>query len=294
MGLKWLVRSGLALVSVLMVILWASLAAGQTDINISGRNLFRLGGSITVPAAQVVDNAQAIGGSVTVGQGARVRQTAVAIGGNVVLQRGARVDGDAYAVGGQVITAPGATIGGATSGDNQPQADWQGGAMMAHSRPFRGYVFNALFHIVNVLIGIGIGLLLLRWRPAFMTNLTAVLNQYPGQSLIWGIGGGVAAILLILFLLISLLGIPLIPLVGLMVTLATLAGSLGVALWVGERLFATEGRSLTQQFVLGALILGAIGLIPVLGGLTLFVVYLFGLGALLAWSLGRVRPQLPT
>jgi len=38
-----------------------------------------------------------------------------------------------------------------------------------------------------------------------------------------------------------------------------------------------------QQFLIGVLILTLIGLIPVLGGLVLSVVNIFGFGALLLW-----------
>ncbi len=75
--------------------IFAGKAIAQTDINVNNTKQLRVGGSVTVLANQVVENAQAIGGSVIIEPNARVTQTATAIGGNVVLKPGARIDGDA-------------------------------------------------------------------------------------------------------------------------------------------------------------------------------------------------------
>ncbi|WDD36427.1 hypothetical protein PQG02_35270 (plasmid) [Nostoc sp. UHCC 0926] len=61
-------------------------ALAQTDININNTNLIRFGGSVIVPENQVVENALAFGGSVTVSPNAKVLDTAIAFGGDVILQ----------------------------------------------------------------------------------------------------------------------------------------------------------------------------------------------------------------
>ena len=104
----------LALIAALSVILISTTALAQTDVNINNSNIIQFGGDVIVPPGQVVENAHAIGGDVTIQERARVTQTAIAIDGDVILEEGARVDGDAYAVGGEIITSPGATIGGAS------------------------------------------------------------------------------------------------------------------------------------------------------------------------------------
>jgi hypothetical protein len=279
----------LILVSVLSGIFFSTIALAQTDININNSNIIRMGGDVAVAPRQTVENAHAIGGDVTIGEGARVTKTAIAIDGDVILEKNARVDGDVYAVGGEIITEQGATIGGA-SGTALDNGRW---GTYGHRRRgignFFRYIFHTGFHIFNVAVVAILGVLLLLWRPNFLLNLAATVREYPLQCGLWGLGGLFAAILLIIFLAISLIGIPLLPLVGLGVTVAVILGNLGVALWVGQRIFTGKERTTMQEFLIGMLILGLIGLIPVLGGLVLSMVNIFGLGALITWLWNRRR-----
>lgn len=147
----------LALISALSAFLISTTTLAQTDININNSNILRVGGDVTVAENQVVQNAIAIGGDVTIQPKARVTKTAIAVGGDVVLKENARVDGDVYTVGGEIII---------------------------------------------------------------------------GQ----------------------------------------------------KRILTTPKRTVIQQFLIGLLVVGLIGLIPVLGGLFLLIVNILGLGAVLAWK----------
>lgn len=141
--------------------------------------------------------------------------------------------------------------------------------------------------MLSILIGIGIGIGLLRWLPAFLPTLAAIVTRHPGRVALWGLGAAIAVILLIIFLAITLLGIPLIPIVGLMTGIAVLVGSLGVALAIGRQMFGSSERSITQQFLGGMLILALLGLVPIVGGSMLLVVNLMGLGSILVWQLTK-------
>lgn len=281
----------LGLIAALSVILLSTTALAQTDININNSNIIRFGGDVIVPPGQVVENAHAIGGDVTIQKGARVTKTAIAIDGDVILEENTRVDGDAYAVGGEIIMSPGATIGGASG------TVLENGRLGIHGRTrgtgsfFVRYLLNTAFHLLNVLIKTIIGILILLWRPNFLLNLAATINHYPLQSGLWGLGGLLAVMLLIIFLAASLIGIPLLPLVSLLVAIIIVLGTLGVTLWVGQRASPGAERSRIQQFLIGVLILTVIGFIPVLGGLVLSVVNIFGFGALLLWLVNKRRLQ---
>jgi hypothetical protein len=278
----------LALIAALSVILISTTALAQTDVNIDNSNIIQFGGDVIVLPGQVVENAHAIGGDVTIQQRARVTQTAIAIDGDVILEEGARVDGNAYAVGGEIITSPGATIGGA-SGTVFENGRWgMYGRRRGTSSFALRYLLNTGFHLFNVLIGTIIGVLILRWRPNFLLNSAATINQYPLQTGLWGLGGLFAVILLVILLAISLIGIPLLPLLGLIVAVTVILGTLGVTLWVGQRASPSVERPV-QQFFIGVLILTLIGLIPVLGGLVLSVVNIFGFGSLLLWLVSKRR-----
>ncbi|MBW4431160.1 MAG: polymer-forming cytoskeletal protein [Pelatocladus maniniholoensis HA4357-MV3] len=279
----------LAFVAFLSAIVISTTALAQTNININNTNIIRVGGDVTIAPNQVVENAHAIGGDVTIEQGARVTETAIAIDGDVILEKNARVDGDVYAVGGEIITEPGATIGGASSTILENGRWGMYGRKRGISSFLVRYLLNSAFHLLNVLIGTIIGILILLWRPNFLLNLAATVNQYPLQSGLWGLGGLFAVIVLIILLAVSLIGIPLLPLVGLVVAVTVILGTLGVALWVGQRILTRTERSPTQQFLIGVLILALIGLVPVLGGLVLSVVNIFGFGTLLLWLFKKRR-----
>ncbi len=278
----------LILVSALSAILLSATASAQTDININNKNIIRFGGDVIVQPNQVVENALAVGGDVTIRQGTRVTETVIAIGGDAILEKGVRVDGDAYAVGGKIIVEEGATINGA-SGTVLENGRWE---VYGRKRGIDGflvrYIFGSALQLLNVAIGAIVGVALLRWRPNFLLTLTEIISQYPLQSGLWGLGGLVAVILLVTMLAVSLIGIPLLPLVGLTISITVLLGTLGVALWIGQRTLSPD-KSPVQQFLIGMLILALIGLIPVLGGLMVSVANIFGFGAILAWQVGKVR-----
>ncbi len=269
----------------------AGKAIAQTDINVNNTNLIRVGGSVTVLANQVVENAQAIGGSVIIEPNGRVTQSATAIGGNVVLKPGARIDGEAYAIGGKVQIAEGATIGGSNStfGDSD---DRNGMRRMHQHRYLPMYSFHAGFRILSAIVAAILGVILLRTTPSFLPNLAATVRQYPGQSGLWGMGAIVAFVILTIFLAITLIGIPLIPLFGLFVSLTSLVGSLGISLFVGQQVMKNNSWTSLQQFLVGLAIVTLLALIPFVGGIVVFITSIFGLGSLLVWKLGKRQPPI--
>lgn len=271
-----------------IVVLLSGTSLAQTDININNQNLIRMGGNVTVPANQTVENAIAIGGDTIVQPNARVTQTAIAIGGNVTLQRNARVDGDVYSVGGRIIQEQGATIGGAsatTDEHNPTMRRWRDRAGLT------GYWVTVATRIMIGLIGAAVGALLLLWQPHFLMSIADLVHYAPGKSALWGFLGGIAVIVINIILGITIIGLPLIPVVTVAAMVIAFLGTLGVALFVGQRVMQSSHRTPVQQFLIGLLIVTAIGLIPALGGLVLFIANLIGFGAILAWKLGNARPQ---
>jgi hypothetical protein len=274
-------------------LLFAGNALAQTDININNTNLIRFGGSVTVPENQVVENALAFGGNVTVSPNAKVLDTAIAFGGDVILQKGARVEGDAYSFGGKIVQEPSAIV----SGERATFSDRHGmmyGSDRGRSSFFVHYFFSAIFRISAAVVAAILGLIILHTSPQFLPNLATKLRQHSGLTALWGIGAIVAITFASVFLAITLIGIPLIPLLSLTAVITALVGSLGVALFVGQRLISSGNRSLQQQFLVGLAILTVLALIPFFGGLVVFLVNLFGLGVILLWKFGREKPQIAT
>lgn len=273
--------------------IFAGNALAQTDINISNTNLIRFGGSVTVPENQVVENALAFGGNVMVSPNAKVLDTAIAFGGDVILKKGSRVEGDTYSFGGKIVQEPGAIV----SGEKATFSDRHGmmyGADRGRSSFFTQYFLSAIFRISAAAVATILGLIILHTSPQFLQNLATKLRQHSGSTALWGIGAIVAIIFVSVFLAITLIGIPLIPLLILTAIITSLVGSLGVALFVGQRLISNDNRSLQQQFLVGLAILTVLTLIPFFGGLVVFLINLFGLGVILLWRFGRKTPQIAT
>ena len=273
--------------------IFAGNTLAQTDININNTNLIRFGGSVTVPENQVVENALAFGGNVTVSPNAKVLDTAIAFGGDIILKKGARVEGDTYSFGGKIVQEPGAII----SGEKATFSDRHGmmyGVDRGRSSFFAHYFFSAIFRISAAVVAGILGLIILHTSPQFLPNLATRLRQHPSLTALWGIGAIVSFVFASIFLAITLIGIPLIPLLSLTAVITALVGSLGVALFVGQCLVSNSDRSLQQQFLVGLAILTVLTLIPFFGGLVVFLVNLFGLGVILMWKFGREKPQIAT
>ncbi|XZN98276.1 MAG: hypothetical protein ACM65K_08345 [Microcoleus sp.] len=272
-------------------LIFAGNALAQSDININNTNLIRFGGSVTVAEKQVVENAVAFGGSVTVSPNAKVVDTAIAFGGDVILKKGARVEGDAYSFGGKIVQEPGAIV----SGERATFSDRHGmmyGSNRGRSSFFAHYFFSTIFRISSAVVAAILGLIILHSSPQFLPNLATKLGQHPGLTALWGIGAIVSFVFVTVFLAITLIGIPLIPLISVTAVVTALVGSLGVALFVGQRLFRNGNWSLQQQFLVGLAIVTVLTLIPFFGGLVVFLVNLFGLGVILLWQFGREKPQI--
>ena len=272
-------------------LLFAGAALAQTDISPNDANLIRFGGSITVPEGQVVENAIAFGGNVTVSPNAKVMDTAVAFGGTVTAQTGATIEGDAYSFGGKVVQEPGAIIRGTNATFNDNHGIMRG-AHQGRSHRLVNYFFSALFRVSAAVVAAILGLIILRTRSQLLPNLAAELRQHSGLTALWGLGAIVAFAFACVFLAITLIGIPLIPLLILTAMATTLVGSSGVALFVGQRLVRKNSRSVQKQFLLGLAALTVLTLIPFLGGLVVVFINLFGLGVILLRLFGKDEPQL--
>jgi hypothetical protein len=277
----------LALVSILIVLL-SGTALAQNDINSEGIDIVRFGGNVIVGKEQVVQDAIAFGGSVTVLQEGRVTGDAVAFGGNVVLEERARVDGDAVAFGGAVIQAEGATIGGdiVTGLRN----DRGGMEFLRRWGIFSILVIGFVFYAFVVVALAALGILLLLLIPNFLQSIVAVINRYAAKSALWGLGSIVAVIFLSALLAGSLIGSLLIPIINLAILIGGVLGAISTSLLIGRKILTASTRHPIQQFLIGLLLLALIGWIPIVGGLLFFAVTIFGCGAILLWKFGKVQP----
>jgi hypothetical protein len=261
-------------------------ATNENDLLV--RDMVRIGGDVTVEEGRVVKDAVAIMGSATVLSGGRVMKNAVAIGGDVHLKANARVEGDTVSIGGEILKEEGASVGG---------NDVAIGSMAKHLMPdslfdilFGSYLASVILHILMVVVVAALGILLLIFVPGPIQIIASTIRQATLKSGGWGVGSIVAIVLLVIFTIGSVLGIVLAPALVIAVAVVGMLGCVATGLFVGERTFSASTGSLMKPFLLGMLILAAIGLVPLVGSFVFLVANLFGFGAVLISRFGRVQP----
>lgn len=284
------------------------LAAGGT-VDVGGEvldDVRAVGGTVTL-AGHVGGDAIAAGGTVVLGPGASVGGRAWFGGGDVqVAGRIARslkagagkivisgvVEGDVQLSADQVEILPSARITGSLSyrSPNEaridPAAVIGGGVVrLPYHRPsLAAVVLRRLLWIAA--LG-ALGAVLILSFPGFSLGAVRTLGGEPWKALGLGaavlVGGPVVAALLIVTVIGSVLGIA-----GLVVyALALLAGFLTGVFCTGDMMLgwlrraapASPGASILA-LVVGLIVIALVRWIPVLGGLVVFGVLLFGLGAL--------------
>jgi hypothetical protein len=270
-----------------LVIVFAALlvvavpSAASAEVQPRDHSLVVMTGDAVVPADETVDAVVVFDGSATV-QG-HVRQAVVvfqgpvtisgAVEGDVVLfdgtltvQDGARIGGDVFAD--RRLIAPGATIGG-TAQSTANIASVSGWASLAIGLA----VWLAI--VVSMLI---LGVLLLWFAPRAADAVVTAGTTAVGASIGWGaaafFGLPIAGVIAIVTLVGIPLGIGILLGLGLIFAIGHVAG----ALLLG-RLIVKKG-SRVAAFALGWAIVGALLLIPGLGGLVSFAATLYGLGAI--------------
>ena len=236
--------------------------------------VFKMGTDVTVLEKQVMTDAVAIGGNVTVLSEGEVTQDAVAIGGDVILKPNARIGGDAVAIGGQIIKEPGAMVG----GDEVILFSNAGVLLDRFGLLGTLYITNALFYLAFSLFIFALGIFLLLLLPDRLQTITATIEQDSLKSGLWGLGSIVAIMLFTALFAGSLFGFLLIPVVNLAFAVAGLLGIVATALWIGKRILTRREKPFIPFFV-GMLILTLISLIPIAGVLIVLMLDLFGLGA---------------
>jgi hypothetical protein len=301
---------GAVLVMLMMVLLAAGVpashaAAAGTDQNAT---VFKVGEDVFIPAGDVVDAVVAIGGNVTVNGTAD--ETVVAVGGDVTVN--GTVNKAVVAVGGDVTAAPSANIGSGMKADDTAIVavggathvesgasvtgkvtkvdglSWSGvGGAFAHHGPWTwGMIpFGIAGGIGRLVFLIVVAVIVAAALPKQMAAVKEQLNGRFFPSLGWGaLTAFVIVPALVLVLVVSIIGI--IPLILVVAPALFLVGSFGVvcvASTIGDRVMNQSGSrdNVILVAIVGIVILGIAGLIPVAGGIIMAVAGVAGLGATL-------------
>ena len=270
---------------------------------------FKMGGSITVPAGEIVSgDVVNVGGSIHVlGE---VRGDVVAIGGTVELGPAANVGGDVTVIGGSLLRDPAARVSGEVvdvgSGSLEswrarfPRGRWREG--------LGGWTFGSAFSLLSTLTRVAVLCLLAALVVLLGRDHVARISaRAAAEPLKAGAIGLLAQLLLlpllivtIVLLVVTIIGIPLlalIPFVLLGLVVVALVGFTSVAYHVGHLLGARFGRVGDGPYattIAGILILVSPLLLARLLGLAGGVVFPMTLGLLVigtileyvAWTIG--------
>jgi len=284
-----------------------SVRAAGTTVFVDGKiggDLFAAGNEVTTTANARIGRDAVVAGTTVTLTGAIVRNVQAAstnltldgpVGGNVsaradrlTLTGRAAIDGSlSYSSAQDASIASGAVIRGSTTRSTPPTGPVQvapGPAAIA---------IDWLRGLVGLLL---LGLFLVLFFPAFARRSGEALVRSPFVSL--GVGClvliGVPIVAVLLFIVGALIGGWWLGLVALAFYFAAIAVSLPVAaLGVGASILRVTRRpaQLVIALILGLIVLLLVGIVPILGGVVLFIAVLFGLGATAIAVAGGRRPE---
>ncbi|MEM8828395.1 MAG: hypothetical protein AAGE96_03440 [Cyanobacteria bacterium P01_G01_bin.19] len=273
----------LAFLAAFLLVFATGIAVAQNEKEVQ---IFKMGTDVVVPAKQVLTDAVAIGGNVTVLNEGQVTQDAIAIGGDVILKPNARVGGDAVAIGGKIVKESGAIVGG-----DEVVIFSNAGAFFDRFGLFGTlYLTNAIFSLASLLIVLAFGVFLLLLLPSHIKTITATMHQHPFKSGMWGSIGIVAIVLFMTLFAGSIFGFLLIPVANLAFAVAGLFGAIAASSWIGKKVLSHTDKAFVP-FLVGMLILAIISLVPIAGGLIILMLNLFGFGAVLLSRVGTIQPE---
>lgn len=271
--LKWWLISLIALV----LALWVSGGMLPATASPDDQAVFKIGSDLVITDSQTVQDAFAIGGDLTLEKDVIVQGDAFAIGGNLQLAENAQVTGDAFAIGGQVIRAESAVVG----GNEFTLLEQFSGVFDRFGVLGTIYLANLAFWLASFVVAVIAGLLLLMLLPGHITAISAAIQLRPFASLVYGIGGLAAIVILTVLTAGSALGSVLIPLANLGALLTGLFGGTAICVWLGRRLQQNHPTAHFRHFWLGLVLLFIVSLIPLVGGFLISLMTLFGFGATL-------------
>jgi cytoskeletal protein CcmA (bactofilin family) len=251
--------------------------------NVDGDDQIVLTGELVVEGDRAVDTAVIFDGPATIA--GTVRQDLFVMNGDTEIS--GTVNGDVFVFNGDVRVRSGAEIDGDLVTQGTPQVDE--GATIRGSRSsvatrfdydvegFGGRFAWWIGYTVSVLI---LGLLVLAFAPQLDGAVAATTREQLGSSIGWGIALFLLLPIVAVLLLVTIVGIPL----GLFVLFAlALIYTIGYAvatMGIGRLVLRSSSRYVA--FLVGAVALRLLALIPVLGGWLWLLASAWGLGLLAA------------
>ena len=158
--------------------------------------------------------------------------------------------------------------------------------------PFMGIYGNVARGIINMLIMFALAALTYTLFPKQVKTTGNAILVKTGPVIGWGILAAVLAVPLMIILAITIIGIPLILVQIIFLAVAAILGYSGIVSLIGEKILGAASYSTSAPLgaiALGVLIIGLIGMVPLLGSLVSFAIFVLAVGAALASRFGSTQ-----
>ncbi|MCE5322228.1 hypothetical protein LLG46_02810 [bacterium] len=256
-----------------------SASSSQTEV----QDRVQVTGNVTVGPGETVGDAVAVMGNVTVK--GHVTGEATAVMGNIVVENGGVVDGNATTVCGQVIQKNGGKIKGQTTS----VGGWKGISGIPWGWAGFGWIFGLWGDLAYALVMAVLAALVVALFPARMETVAGTLLEQPGRSALFGIVSGLLIVPVTMLLILTIIGIPLVPLEILLIIIAFIVGQICAGLAVGNRIISAINKPPLPSVLaaaIGMLVLGIVKMMPFIGGLLVFAMYVLAFGAVIITGFG--------
>ena len=163
--------------------------------------------------------------------------------------------------------------------------------------PFMNFYGNTTRGIINMLIMFALAALTYTLFPKHVKAAGAAITAKPGPVAGWGLLALVLAIPLMFVLVLTIIGIPLVIVEIILLAAAGILGYTGITSLLGGKIIEAASSKHVNPLgaiALGVLILGFVGLVPIIGGLVTVVIYVFAVGAALVTRFGTKNPEAET
>ncbi len=151
---------------------------------------------------------------------------------------------------------------------------------------------NVARGIINMLIIFALTALTYTLFPGQSRKAAEAVTAKSGTVIGWGLLIALLAIPLMVLLAITIIGIPLIIVEIIVLALAALLGYTGISLLVGEKIVTTASSRTVNPLgaiAIGVLVLGLVAMIPFLGWLVSFAIFMLAIGAAFTTRFGSVK-----
>jgi len=266
-----------------------------------------MGGSLTVRGTADGD-VVTYGGSIVVDTGGQIKGDAVALGGDIKVRDGGVIRKNASSFGGKVIIDTGGIIMGDDKSEScffpknfivphlmhLPHTMGRGFMNIFVFGPFAGMfgtlgiVIGLVLFMFKILISLAIAVIVTYLFPDSVNRMATILKDDFPKAALLGFLFTVLIPFTVLFMALTIIGILFVPFYILLIWLIYIFGSVGASLWIGRIIPESEDRSILVNVILGALVIGVLKNIPIIGFIVGMVIAFSAFGVVvMSWSRGR-------